>query len=173
MRTTTGLGGACRAGAAGVTLIELMITIAVLATLVMVGVPGMSSLLQNSRLTSYANEFVASVALARSEAIKRNAVVSVCVSADGTNCAVDGWQSGWIVRAADGTVLRRTQALASGYLFKNVAGTVLLQFSPAGIGSTPVSLTLCQSSAASTNQRVVVITASGQSSVTRATGTCT
>jgi type IV fimbrial biogenesis protein FimT len=58
---------------------------------------------------------VASAHLARSEAIKRNADVTLCVSnSDGTDCGSGGWEQGWIVLAADGTVIQHQQALPAG-----------------------------------------------------------
>ena len=36
----------------------------------------------------------------RSEAIKRNRVVEMCVSVNGTSCAEGGWEQGWIVLQA-------------------------------------------------------------------------
>ncbi|HYD76855.1 GspH/FimT family pseudopilin [Ramlibacter sp.] len=83
---------------AGFTLVELMIGIAILAILAMVAVPAFNEAAMNSKLTSYANTFSASLRMARSEAIKRNAPVKMCASSDGTNCASTGdWQQGWIV----------------------------------------------------------------------------
>ena len=83
----------------GFTIFELMITVAVLGVLMGVGVPAMQSLMQNSRLTTQINLLSTSLALARSEAIKLNQRVLVCVSGSGTDCS-DGstmtWDSGWI-----------------------------------------------------------------------------
>ena len=98
----------------GFTIFELMITVAVLGVLMGVGVPAMQSLMQNSRLTTQINLLSTSLALARSEAIKLNQRVLVCVSDSGTDCA-DGstmtWDSGWItfvdrnpLNAPNGTV---------------------------------------------------------------------
>ena len=56
----------------GFTLIELMVTIALLSILLTLGVPSFHSLIRNMSLTTQANQFVASVQLARSEAVRRN-----------------------------------------------------------------------------------------------------
>ena len=94
---------------AGFTLIELLITLLV-ATIVMVwGVPSFQDVMRNNRLTSQTNELLGSLNLARSEAIKRGATVSVCKSKNGTQCnnsatcstgGASGsvsWSDGWIV----------------------------------------------------------------------------
>ncbi len=85
----------------GFTIIELMVAIAVLGVLMGIGVPGMQSFLQNSRLTSQINLLSTSLAIARSEAIKRNDRVLICVSTNGTACEATGsgttWDEGWLV----------------------------------------------------------------------------
>lgn len=75
-----------------------MVTIMVLAVLLAVGVPGFQSFTASSRLTSASNELVGSLALARSEAVRRGARVTVCKSANGAACVTTGtWVQGWIV----------------------------------------------------------------------------
>ncbi len=65
---------------AGFTLIELMVTIAIASVLMTLAVPSFSLMINNSKVTSGTNEFVASLNLARSEALKRSSNVSVCKS---------------------------------------------------------------------------------------------
>ncbi|BCX81034.1 type IV fimbrial biogenesis protein FimT [Methylomarinovum caldicuralii] len=84
--------------ATGFTLIELMVTVAMAAIVLTVGVPGFQALVKNNRLTAAANELVGTLSLARSEAVKRGIRVTVCKSADGESCATSGyWEQGWIV----------------------------------------------------------------------------
>ncbi|BCX88542.1 type IV fimbrial biogenesis protein FimT [Methylomarinovum tepidoasis] len=84
--------------ATGFTLIELMVTVAMAAIVLTVGVPSFQALVKNNRLTTAANELVGALNLARSEAIKRGVRVTVCKSADGASCATSGnWEQGWIV----------------------------------------------------------------------------
>ena len=80
----------------GFTVLELMITVTVLAILATVAIPNMRSTIQNNRMTAQANGFLTAFQLARSEALKRNAPVSVCPSSDGSECGSD-WEDGWIV----------------------------------------------------------------------------
>jgi len=86
----------------GFTLTELMVTVAIIGIIASLGVPSFQAILQQNRASSTANEFVAALTTARSEAIKRGKVVSVCKSSnitdDEPSCSEDAsWSSGWIV----------------------------------------------------------------------------
>jgi len=82
----------------GFTLLELMTTLTIAGILGMLAVSGYSSLVLSNRLTTNTNDFIADVNTARSEAIKRNAIATICKSTNGTSCATTGsWAGGWIV----------------------------------------------------------------------------
>lgn len=81
----------------GFTLIELMTTLAVAGLLASVAVPAMSSFSANAAQTSAINDLVASIHVARSAAISKNARVTVCASGDGANCESVAWSAGWII----------------------------------------------------------------------------
>lgn len=91
-----------RSNQRGFTIIELMITILVLAVLVAVAAPSFTRQIQNNRVLAIADELQGAFALARSEAIKRAAAVSVCASTDGLECGAN-WNDGFIV-FVDGTL---------------------------------------------------------------------
>jgi type IV fimbrial biogenesis protein FimT len=85
----------------GFTIVEMMITVMVLGLLLTIGVPSFRTMLQNNRQTSNANAMVASLVLARSEAIKRNAPVSLRALVAGGGCrgdpALTDFAAGWDV----------------------------------------------------------------------------
>ena len=82
----------------GFTLIELMITVAMAAIVLTLGVPSFQEIIRNNRLATQTNAFVGALSLARSEAVKRGVRVTVCKSADGAACiASGGYEQGWIV----------------------------------------------------------------------------
>ena len=88
-----------RAVARGVTLVELATSLAIIAILATVAVPGFNALRYSSERAAAVNSFVHAIYLARSEAIKRGQVVTLCKSVDGQTCAdrAAEWRSGWIV----------------------------------------------------------------------------
>ena len=82
----------------GFTIIELMITIAVIGIGLAIGVPAMNQFVLDNRLVSQINTLNSSLALARSEAVKQNEHTVVCVSSDGATCTAGAnWNEGWIV----------------------------------------------------------------------------
>lgn len=111
----------------GLTLVELIVTVVIAAILLTLAAPNLSSFLQRDRLGAQANELLADLAYARSEAIKRGAVVIVCKSDDATaadptcnTTVADPWTKGRVIfidnvtvnnDPDDGEVLRIRQGL--------------------------------------------------------------
>lgn len=90
------------ARAAGFTVLELMITIAVLGILLGVGVPSFNAIVRQNRLASQTNELLAAAAMARSEAVKRGTTVTLCPvdPNDALACSGDdSWSDGWMIFA--------------------------------------------------------------------------
>jgi len=161
--------------ALGFTLVELMMAITVVAILLVIAVPSFRDAALGSRLSAVANNLLASVQLARSEAIKRNQTVTLCASANGSSCAASGdWEQGWIILDADNNVINRQDVLPAGLkvlqagIIVAPATTFLtpLQFQPIGIGATAATFTVCRASPVGSQERVVTVTATGTAYVT-------
>ena len=83
----------------GLTLVEMIATAAVIAIAGTLAVPSFNQIRLNAQRAAIVNNFFHSLFLARSEAVKRGEIVSLCRSADGQTCApgTSGWTIGWIV----------------------------------------------------------------------------
>jgi type IV fimbrial biogenesis protein FimT len=173
--------------AGGFTLVEMLVALTVLGVLAAIAVPGFNEAFLSNRLASFSNSFIASVQLARSEAIKRNAQVKLCASADGTSCtASGGWQQGWIIFSdkgasthadndtidADETRILYRETLATDYSFTGGTNNKIT-VEATGLVSAAATLTLCRLPPGS-QERVVTVSTTGRVSVaTTRNGTCT
>lgn len=160
-----------RRAISGFTLIELMVTIAVAAILVSLALPSFSDATLSGKLVASANDLVAGVALGRSEAIKRNAMASMCVSSNGTTCGSGGWEQGWIILSGT-TVVQKHAAAPTG--FKASSTVTKIDFQPSGVGNTQATITVCRATpTVGSQERVVQVDATGRAYVSRTTnGTC-
>lgn len=86
-----------RSRSAGFTLVELMMTLVILAILVTVALPNFTGFILNQRVKTTAFELVAALNYARSEAIKRNQ--NVVLQATGGD-----WLQGWTLQAGGDTL---------------------------------------------------------------------
>lgn len=160
----------------GVTLIELMVTVAVAAVLLAVAAPSFRTVVNNSRLTGHANTLLASAQLARSEAIKRNSPVRLCRSSNGTTCAAaGGWEQGWIVLHPTSPVGQQVisvqQALGNG--FTMTGPNVPIDFQAIGAGSTTGAFKICAANSSEGQGRDITLSATGRVSISPdKTGVC-
>lgn len=87
-------GRACR----GVTLMELFVVVAILATLVGVAVPGMRQWVDSTRIGTQVRAFLSDLQLTRTEAIRRGERVVLCAATMPETCSdLPGWHQGWLM----------------------------------------------------------------------------
>ncbi len=152
----------------GFTLLEAMIALAIIATLLLVAVPSFNSIRLSAVVTEISNEMVASVQLARSEAIKRNGVARLCASTDGATCSSSaGFSEGWVVLDAENRVLLSRPAVETGYRVTASGGLRLLTFYPSGMGATTATFTVCRYEPLGQQQRLLAVGPTGGTRVTR------
>ena len=135
-----------------------MMTLAIMAVLLSIGVPSLSGFVKSSRLTSVTNDFLANIAVGRSESIKRGARVTICVSSNSTtatpSCTGGGapaWSPGYIVfadlngdgayNAGSDTLLRVVEPLARNVTLVSTGLTVAdsFQYRPSGNTNVPAA----------------------------------
>lgn len=86
---------------AGFNLLELMTVLFVAGILMTVGIPAFNGFVANNRMSTAANDLAITLHMARTEALKRRASVSVCPSTQWAEedpaCTAGGFEDGWIV----------------------------------------------------------------------------
>lgn len=127
----------------GFTMVEVVVVLAILGFLLMAAVPSYSTYVANSNLRNTAELFYSAVQKARAEAIRRNDVVELVLTADALplSSAVkeskDG--TGWVLRAPNASVAAKlidskTAAEAGGGSITVNAEEAIIKFN--GIGET-------------------------------------
>lgn len=97
----------------GMTLIELLISLSILAILISLAAPSFVAMINNNRVTAATNDLVSSFNLARTEAIKRNGTVLIIKknTAGSRNCGNYDWACGHQIQVSSTSeVLRDVKA---------------------------------------------------------------
>jgi type IV fimbrial biogenesis protein FimT len=174
-------------GARGFTLIELVVTILIAAVLVTMAIPNFRTMLLNNTLTAESNDFLASLQTARSEAVKRNTQVVLCLTDNvtattptcgGAGATVNSWFSfqdtnaNGVYDAGDVIIELHPQLQSGKYLYGDAAQAVV--FAPTGFPAVGVAqmrnVLLCDSrgivaSSNSSSARAVLISTTGHGTV--------
>lgn len=130
----------------GFTLIELVITVTVLGVLAGIALPALNTLIKNQRIATQANDFLADLNFAKSEAVKRSGIsVIACARGVGGSvnaCAPAGqFTNGWLVFVdsdgdttigANEPVLRDKPALVNNLTLRALAAGAACPGSNAG-----------------------------------------
>lgn len=182
----------------GFTLIELMVTISIAAITMTMAIPSFIDTIRSNRLTATANEFVAALNFARSEAVKRGQQVTI--TRISTTAAQ--WESGWDVfvdsdtsnafnddgdanlcetngdgSPAEDCLLRTHAALNNGITMRTSTGTNYQNFaaySISGASKNHVGETfrLCSSDNDTSKSRGIIMNFMGRPKVATGTTSC-
>jgi type IV fimbrial biogenesis protein FimT len=160
----------------GFTLVELMITAAVLAIVLSFAAPSLRELVLDNRLVGQTNQLVASLRLARSEAVKRAREVTMKVNDDSD----DGneWGPGWTIwvdEDEDGNIDSTEEVLrvvaAVDTSIDSTGGRTVFKFQSTGLVDNSDIFDICDDRTGETG-RQVSLEATGQAGVTNSDLDC-
>lgn len=137
---------------AGFSLVEMLVVVAILAILARIALPAYRDIIENQRARNAASDLHASLTLARSEALKRNASVTVApVGGD--------WAKGWEIAnpTVSGGVVESRPALSN----LSIEGPTSVVYRSSGRTQAGVAFTVTSGS----HQRCVDVNISGRPSV--------
>jgi len=139
----------------GFTLVEMMVVMVIAAILAGVAAPSFSKAIASQRAKSAGTDVYLALLKARSEAIRRNAVVTLAPK-------TGGWQNGWqIVNPGDATDILEDHGAASSVA---ITGPTSVVYRPSGrlqAGSS-VSFAVTVGTGASASSHCVAVELSGQ-----------
>ena len=141
---------------AGFTIIELLVTVMMLAILATLAAPNMTNLILGTRVRSAATEMYSTLIFARSEAIKRSANLDIV--------PIAAWQGGWQVKAG-ATILKQQDSFPSNISIVGPAGTITYQRDGRLSGNATATFTVNAPGHASVNTKFVNVDLGGRAMV--------
>lgn len=151
----------------GVSLVELLFVLAILAILAGVALPATGGLVADARHRNARSALTVALNQARSRAIHAYTHVVACPSSDGLNCSGQtSWHHGWLVFEDsnrngqlddDETVLVQQQAQGAGQVIVSNIGRTRIRYRPDGSASgTNATFTFCDRRGAEDASSVVI-----------------
>ena len=142
----------------GFTLIEMMITLLILAVLAALALPSFRTFIGEQRMKAASFELQSALLLARSEAAKRGMAAAVTVTANDSGSPVN-WGRGWVV--ASGSTTLASQGAFDEVAISEGGGANVVTYDGEGRSSPSASFSLSIPADANVKGRCVRIDTSG------------
>ncbi|PJG44848.1 hypothetical protein XA39_01090 [Acinetobacter tandoii] len=115
------------------TLVELLVTISVLAIIASLAAPNLSRVLNNSKVKTSSGDILNFLQQARTEAVRLGKTVTICGSADGANCLSankTNWATGLIAKSSASTTPLQKLTFENSKL--SITAPETITFNPVG-----------------------------------------
>lgn len=120
----------------GFTLVELMVTIAVAAILLTIGIPSLVSLYEGMRVNNNITKIHDIMVFARNQAVSYGTTVNACPFATATTCGTStDWSKGIRVYVVSGGADKELRVIDNFHSSDKVKGPSTITFSPDGLSS--------------------------------------
>lgn len=139
----------------GFTLIEVMVTLVLAGLLVSMAVPSFAEMVKNNRITTKTNEFITAMHIARSEAIKRSALIDVIAT---TGTSSNEWGGGWRVEVSGGDVLKNFEAFSGNGTLDSNGDKTTFQYQASGRVDSADTIFICDDRTGETGRQVTIAT---------------
>lgn len=125
----------------GFTLVELVVSLALLAIFMSVAAPSFSDWLANTRIRTAAGAIANGLQLAKAEAVSRNTLVRFQLTSTLTNaCAISTTGTNWVVNMINANTVADSVAGQCAAAFSDTVAPRILHSRPAGDGSAGVQV---------------------------------
>lgn len=155
----------------GFSLIELMVVLAILGVILLIAFPSFKNMIHGQRLKTQANDTLAAIVYAKSQALKIRSEVTICALKTNVEnqCGTSGneWANGWLVFVdsnGDGVVSEDESVLKSRGDYKEVTSTASVTgfiFNGEGIANTSGDIHFCYAEANGNKRRRLSLTPAG------------
>ncbi len=133
----------------GFTIIELMLTVAILGVVLVIALPSYNNTVKNNCLTTDTNTLITSIQLARSEAIKRRQDISIV--AKGGN-----WATGWTVQDPTATVIQDISLSCDATTVIEQGGDTTMVYNDNGFIDAPAEFEICDDRTGETGRQISI-----------------
>ena len=160
----------------GFSLVELLVTVTLVAVLLAVGLPSYQSVTTSNRMAGEMNALMGDLQVARSEAVKQGSTVTICPTistAAPYACSNSGsWSGGWVIfagasSATSSSPLRLQTALGGTDVLQSNSSAVVkaVSFNRYGFSTNTGSITLNDANSTAERRRCAVISTAGHISL--------
>lgn len=177
----------------GLTLIELMVTLAVAGVIASIAAPSFMTMIRDNRIVTQTNDLVGSLQLARSEAVKRGVQITIRSASGADNVWDQGWNifTDWdgdgvfdsngdaILCETEEDCILQTQATLPNNFTLRTGGnyTEWLAYLPSGLPDSNAGLgndtfRLCAPNGDTSNARSVAVSTTGRPAAEKGASAC-